>query len=103
MTPLFQVLLVGVGTYLLRVSLVALLGRVEVPERVSDALQLVTPAVLAALVARGLFIEEGGIRSLDPWHGAALTAAVVAWRTKSVTWTLIAGMASVWALSAAFG
>lgn len=103
MSELFQVLTVGLGTYLLRVSLIALLGRVTVPEGMSDGLRLVAPAVLAGLVAQGLLVTGGQFRGVDAWHGAALISALVAWQTKSVSWTLAAGMTTVWLLTAIWG
>ncbi len=96
-----MVLAVGVGTYLLRVSMVALLGPTRtIPPRAEQALRMVAPAVLAALVATTLFRDGDGFRALGAWHGAALVAALVAVRTRSAAWTLLAGMIAVWTFSA---
>lgn len=91
---------VAAGTLLMRASLVTLLAGVTLPVKVSQALALVAPAVLAGLVAQTLFLQAGDIRPLGSWHLAAALAALVAWRTRSAGWTLLSGMAGVWALEA---
>lgn len=96
-----MVLAVGVGTYLLRVSMIAVLGPTRtIPPRAEQALRMVAPSVLAAIVATTLFRDGDGFRDLGAWHGAAAIAVLVAVRTRSAAWTLVAGMASVWVLSA---
>lgn len=100
MSDLLAVVLVGVGTYLIRVSMVVALGRITLTARAERALSLIPPAVLGALVAQTLLLEGDGIRDLSTWHPAALAAALVAWRTRSIGWTLVAGMAVLWTLEA---
>ena len=103
MTDLLAVLLVGAGTYLIRCSMVVALGRVTLSETAERALGLIPPAVLGALVAQTLLLEGEGMRDLSTWHPAAVVAALVAWRTRSIGWTLVAGMAALWALEALLG
>ena len=98
MTDFALVLMVAGGTLLMRASLVVMLANATIPERVQQALRLVAPAVLAGLVAQTLFITAGGVRPFGTWYIAAAIAALVAWRTRSVGWTLLMGMVAVWAL-----
>jgi branched-subunit amino acid transport protein len=96
-----MVLLTGIGTYLLRVSAIAVVGEGrQIPPRVEQALRLVAPAVLAALVANSLLLDGDGLRPLGAWHGAGIIAALVAIRFRSAAWTLLAGMVAVWIFSA---
>jgi len=95
-SPAVQVLLAALGTYLLRASLVILLGRVEISERIEAGLKLVAPAVLAALVAQTLIFDGDQIRGIGAWHLAAVVAAGVGWRWRSVAWTLVVGMGVLW-------
>jgi len=95
------VLVVAVGTLAMRASMVTLLADVTIPPRVEQALSLVAPAVLAGLVAQTLFLDAGELRPFGTWYLAGAIAAVVAWRTRSFGWTLLAGMVSVWLLEAA--
>ena len=94
------VLLLAGGTYLIRASLVVMLANVTIPERGQQALRLVAPAVLAGLVAQTLIISGGEFRSFGSWYIAAAVAVIIAWRTRSVGWTLLAGMVAVWILEA---
>lgn len=96
-----MVVAVGIGTYLIRVSAIALLGPGQtISPRLERALRMVAPAVLAALVATTLLRDGDEFRALGAWHGAAVVAVLVAIRTRSAAWTLLAGMVSVWVLSA---
>ena len=100
MSALAAVLAVGLGTYAIRVSMVVALGRLALNPRAERALELIPPAVLAALVAQTLLLDGESLRGLSSWQPAALAAAVVAWRTRSIGWTLAAGMAVIWAIQA---
>jgi branched-subunit amino acid transport protein len=99
-TDLAVVLVVAAGTLAMRASMITLLSDATIPPRVQRALGLVAPAVLAGLVAQTLFLDAGELRPFGSWYLAGAVAAVVAWRTRSFGWTLLAGMASVWLLEA---
>jgi len=99
-TDLFIVAVVAAGTLAMRASMITLLADVAIPLRVEQALGLVAPAVLAGLVAQTLFLDHGELRPFGTWYLAGAIAAVVAWRTRSFGWTLLAGMLSVWLLEA---
>lgn len=101
-TALAIVVGVGVMTYSMRaVAIVALAGR-SIPAPIERALRYVGPAVLAALAIN---LAVGGDASGGPSvtlaEGAALVvAALVAWWRKNVLLTLVAGMITLWTLSA---
>lgn len=106
-TTLWLVILAaGLGTYAIRLSFIALFGRLEdVPEGVERALRFVPAAVLSALVAPALVYADGAV-SLPPENLRLLAgalAALVAWRTEDILSTLVAGMAAIWLLSFLFG
>ncbi|MCX7669236.1 MAG: AzlD domain-containing protein, partial [Anaerolineae bacterium] len=92
--------LVGMGliTYGIRLSLILLLGRVEMPPHLQRALRLVPPAVLAAIIVPEVLRPNGALAlSLDnPRLIAGLLAALIAWRTKNALLTIGAGMAALW-------
>ncbi|WP_435346125.1 AzlD domain-containing protein [Haloarchaeobius sp. HRN-SO-5] len=91
----------AVGTYLLRISFVMLFQHVdEVPARVERALELVPAAALAALVLPALAAPDGTVSLEAPRLLAGGVAAAVAWRTESMTWTLVVGMGALWLLLA---
>jgi branched-subunit amino acid transport protein len=97
-TDYVYVVFVAAGTFAMRASLVALLANVTLPRRLTQALGLVAPAVLAGLVAQTLFLDGVEIRPFGTWYLAAAAAALVAWRTRSFGWTLVVGMGGVWLL-----
>lgn len=95
MTLFIVFLLAGVGTYLIRLSGIMLLGgERELPESVTSMLRLVAPAALAAIIANSLFLDGGQWRDFGAWHIAALLSIGVAIWTRSMGWTLIVGAAA---------
>lgn len=93
---------IGLGTYLTRLSFVAVFGRFGVPSWLALPLRYVGPAVLAALVAPAVIAPNDAIdmSSGNPRFFAAAVAVLVALRTKSVAWTIVAGMGALWLLQA---
>lgn len=96
------VLSMGALTYGLRLSLILLLGRIEVPRVVQRALRFVPPAVFSAIVFPDL-LRPGGTVDLSVGNVRLLAgalAAMVAWRTKSMVLTIATGMVALWILRA---
>lgn len=100
---LWQTILgMGVITYATRLSLIGLLGRVDVPVVLRRALRLVPPAVLSAIVFPEL-LRPSGTLDVSPGNArllAGILAALVAWRTRNVLLTIAAGMVALWLLQA---
>jgi branched-subunit amino acid transport protein len=92
----------GIITFALRLSFIALLGRIELPILLSRALRFVPAAVFTAVVVPLLFYVDGAVEvSLGNERLLAGFAAVlIAWRSRSVPLTLVGGMATLWALQA---
>lgn len=100
MSPWLIVVLVGLGTYLTRLSFIGILGAKEIPTYIERPLRLVAPAAIAAIAIPELVapadvvdISFDNLRLL-----AGLIAIVVAWRTRSIGWTIASGMTSLWLL-----
>lgn len=95
------IVLSGAGTYAMRASFIALAHRMaEVPPAVQRLLRQIPPAALASIVVPALVRPEGSLDLLQPRLAAGLVAAAVAWRTRNVALTLVAGMVVVVALEA---
>ena len=98
------ILIVGAGTFALRVSMIALLGRVErTPPAVERVLRFIRPAVLAALIAPAVILLDGRpafLGPLNPRLVAGVVATLVAWKTSNVLLTIGSGMAVLWVLQA---
>ena len=93
-------LLGGLITFGMRFSLIYLFGRFDVPDALRKALHYVPPAVLSAIIFPELFIRDGTLNlSLDNYRlMAGLVAILVAWFTKSILITILAGMLALFLL-----
>ncbi|QUP54903.1 AzlD domain-containing protein [Ralstonia syzygii] len=93
---LLGVLLVsGAATYLIRLSFIALEGRMNLPLWFRSALPYVPAAMLMALIAPDLLVRGGALAvSVDnPRLVAGIVAIVIARVTRSAMWTIVVGMA----------
>lgn len=83
----------GVSTYLIRLSFIWLLGRWTPPVWMMRALRYVPVAVLTAIIVPSLIFPGGTFiapaRNVHLWAG--LGAILVAWKSKSMLWTILAG------------
>jgi branched-subunit amino acid transport protein len=89
-------------TYGIRLSMILLLGRVEISDGLRRMLRLVPPAVLSAIIVPELLHPNGALE-LSPGNPrllAGIIAALVAWRTKNALLTIAMGMAALWGLQA---
>jgi branched chain amino acid efflux pump len=93
-------LLGGLITFGIRFSLIYLFGRFEFPEMIRKALRYVPPAVLSAIIFPELFIRDGLLYlSFDNDRLlAGLVAVLVAWFSRNIMVTLIAGMLALFLL-----
>jgi branched-subunit amino acid transport protein len=92
---------IALGTWLIRISFIALMGRVEeIPPTVVRVLRFIPAAVLAAIVTPALTHATGAFDPSTDRFVAGVVAALVAWRTRNVLATIVAGMGLLWALGA---
>jgi branched-subunit amino acid transport protein len=93
---------IGLVTYVLRFSMIALAGRVELPPLVQRGLSYVPPAVLSAIILPELLYPDGAftLTFANTRLIAGVLATLVAWRTRNVLLTIAAGMAVFWLLGA---
>ena len=90
----------GLVTYLIRLSFIAVHGRVTMPGWFNRALTFVPVAVLSAIIVPELVMQDGAV-NLSPLNArlvAGIVAVFVAWRTKNVMVTIIVGMLLLWGL-----
>ncbi len=94
------IILMGVITYSLRLSMILLLHRLVVPPLVTQALRYVPPAVLSAIILPELFRPD--VPQLFPLLNirlvAGIVAILVAWRTRNALLTIGVGMGVLWVL-----
>jgi branched-subunit amino acid transport protein len=90
---------VGALNYLSRLSFIALFARIPMPPAMARALRFVPAAMLTAIVVPAVAFRAPGVLELsyaNPKLLAALVAAAIAWRTRSVTATMASGMIALW-------
>jgi branched-subunit amino acid transport protein len=93
---------VGLGSYLFRLSMIILTGRITMPPYLERASGLVVPAAFAALAAAGVAAACSGVgitRAAAPL--TAVAAAVIAvLRTGSPQAAILVGMPVLWVATA---
>jgi branched-subunit amino acid transport protein len=97
-------LLAGLLTFAMRFSFIYAFGRVGVPPALHRALRFVPPAVLSAIIFPEVLMSQGRLSVGFHNHRmlAAALAALVAFWTKKTLPTIIAGLAALLLLHAAF-
>ena len=91
----------ALATFALRAVLVVLFSYVQIPETMEENLELVPPAILAALAVPP-FVYRDGVYHLSPTSPFILTgvaAAIAAWRTESLIVTIATGFAVFFAVT----
>lgn len=87
----------GLGTYLMRASLIVLLGRITLPVQLERSFRYIAPAVLAAIVAPAILLDAEGAPALfDVRVLAGVAAVLAAWRWRTIPATLAAGLGVYW-------
>ncbi|MBN1120587.1 MAG: AzlD domain-containing protein [Anaerolineae bacterium] len=83
-------------TFGVRYPVLALVGKIDLPEGVFRALRYVPPAVLTAITVPALFMPDGEhvfISHTNAYLVAGIVAVIVSWKTKSLVLTILIGMA----------
>ncbi len=94
------IILIGLGTFLLRYVMLAVVGQVQLPARLFEALKFLPPAILAALVLPAIYRHDPqGFLPEQPAHLlAGLLAIGIAWKTRNMLATILCGMLAMWIL-----
>jgi len=81
-------------------SLIALWGRLgKVPDSIERGLRFIPPAVLSALTLPAVATSNGHV-DIGPRTAASVVAVLVAWKTRNVFFTIVAGMGALWIIQA---
>ena len=91
------IVIAGLVTFATRLSFIFLLDRIQVPDWFRRGLRFVPVAVLSAIILPELTSPNGGLflSWRNPQLLAGMVAILVAWRTKNVILTIIAGMVAL--------
>ncbi len=84
-------------TLLVRYPLLALLGKISLPEPIFRALRYVPPAVLTAIIVPAVLFkgDQLVISYTNDFLVAGVVSVFVAWRSKNLLLTILVGMATL--------
>lgn len=89
------VLVLAIGTFLIRYSFIGLFANRDIPPWLEHALKFMVPAIFAAIVCSGVVIAGGQIAGFEHWprYAAAAIATMAAVKTGGhIVWTVGSGM-----------
>ena len=94
----FTIIIAGIITYFMRMTMVALVDRDLLGERVKAVLAYVPSAVFPAIIFPGIFFNDYGafIEMNDPKIFGAIIAILVGYLSRNVIATIISGLFSYW-------
>ncbi len=104
MTIWLIMIALALGTFIIRISFIILFSNREIHPLIVRALRFVPASVLSALVLPQILTRNNSLRiSLtNPQLIAGIIAALIAWRTKNVLFTILSGMVVLWVLQLLF-
>ena len=97
---LTSIIFAGILTYLTRMTMIALISRDMLGDKIKAVLEYVPSAVFPAIIFPGIFINDYGtfIEINDPKIYGALVAIFVGYFSKNIIATISAGLISYWLL-----
>ena len=95
---LASIIAAGILTYFTRMTMIALISRDMLGDKVKAVLEYVPSAVFPAIIFPGIFINDFGtfIEMNDPKIFGALVAVAVGYFSKNVIATIFSGLLSYW-------
>ena len=93
-----SVIIAGILTYFTRMTMIALVSRDMLGDRIKEVLSYVPSAVFPAIIFPAIFINDYGtfIEMNDPKIFGAIVAIVVGYFSKNVIATILSGLISYW-------
>ena len=97
---LTAIIFAGILTYLTRMTMITLISRDMLGDKIKAVLEYVPSAVFPAIIFPGIFINDFGtfIDMNDPKIFGALVAVIVGYFSKNIIATISAGLISYWFL-----
>ena len=97
---LTSIIFAGILTYLTRMTMITLINRDMLGDKIKAVLEYVPSAVFPAIIFPGIFINDFGtfIEMNDPKIFGAIVATIVGYFSKNIIATIISGLISYWFL-----
>ena len=96
----FSILIAGILTYFTRMTMIALVSRDMLGDKIKAVLEYVPSAVFPAIIFPAIFINDKGLFEIDdnPKILAAIIAMIIGIFSRSIIATIFSGLASYWFL-----
>ena len=96
----FSILIAGIVTYLSRMTMVTIIKREMLSDKIKEVLVFVPSAVFPAIIFPGVFFNDYGnfVELSDPKIFGALIAIVVGFYSKNIIFTILSGLISYWVI-----
>mgnify|MGYP001494251269 FL=1 len=93
-----SIIIAGILTYFTRMTMIALVSRDMLGDRIKAVLAYVPSAVFPAIIFPAIFINDYGtfIEMNDPKIFGAIVAIVVGYFSRNVIATILSGLISYW-------
>ena len=93
-----SIIIAGILTYFTRMTMIALVSRDMLGDKIKAVLAYVPSAVFPAIIFPAVFINDYGtfIEMNDPKIFAAIVAIVVGYFSRNVIATILSGLISYW-------
>ena len=93
-----SIIIAGTLTYFTRMTMIALVSRDMLGDKIKAVLAYVPSAVFPAIIFPAIFINDYGsfIKMNDPKIFAAIVAIIVGYFSKNVIATILSGLISYW-------
>ena len=93
-----SIIIAGILTYFTRITMIALVSRDMLGDRIKAVLAYVPSAVFPAIIFPAIFINDYGIfiEMNDPKIFGAIVAIVVGYFSRNVIATILSGLISYW-------
>ena len=97
---LVSIICAGVLTYFTRMTMITLISRDMLSDKIKVVLEYVPSAVFPAIIFPGIFLNDYGtfIEMNDPKIFGALVAIIIGYFSKNIIATILAGLVSYWFL-----
>ena len=95
-----SIIIAGILTYLTRMTMIALVSREMLGDKIKAVLEYVPSAVFPAIIFPAIFINDFGsfVEINDPKIFGAIVAVIVGYISKNIIATILAGLLSYWFL-----
>jgi len=93
-----SIIFAGILTYFTRMTMIALISRDMLGDKIKAVLEYVPSAVFPAIIFPGIFINDYGafIEMNDPKIFGAIVAIIVGYFSRNVIATILSGLISYW-------